>query len=70
MIAQETGGEFFPAYSAQQLEGVYDEINRLEKSELKGEQFLQKSYYYIYFLFVSFMSLLLYLVIRSKKGWS
>lgn len=69
-IAEETGGEFFPAYSAEQLERVYDEINTLEKSELKGEKYLHKSYYYIYFLFVSFMSLLLYLVIRSKKGWS
>ncbi len=69
-IAKETGGKFFAAYSAQQLEGIYDEINSLEKSELTGEKFLDKSYYYIYFLFVSFMSLLFYLVIRSKKGWA
>jgi len=69
-IAQDTGGEFFAAYSAEQLEGIYDKINSLEKSELIGEKFLHKSYYYVYFLFVSFMSLLLYLVIRSKKGWA
>lgn len=68
-IAEDTGGEFFAAYSAQQLEGIYEEINRLEKSELKGEKYLHKSHYYIYFLFVSLMSLLLYLVISSKKGW-
>ncbi len=68
-IAEETGGRYFYAYSAQQLEGVYEEINRLEKSELKGEKYLHKTYYYLYFLFVSLMSLLLYLVIRSKKGW-
>jgi len=68
-IAQDTGGEFFAAYSAQQLEHIYKEINSLEKSELKGEKFLDKRYYYVYFLFVSFMTLLLYLVIRSKKGW-
>lgn len=69
-IAEDTGGEFFAAYSAQQLEGIYEKINELEKSELKGEKFLNKTYYYVYFLFVSFMSLLLYLVIRSKKGWA
>ncbi len=68
-IAKETGGEYFSAYSARQLEGIYEEINRLEKSELKGEKYLHKTHYYIYFLFVSLMSLLLYLVIRSKKGW-
>ncbi len=69
-IAQETGGEYFAAYSAEQLKEVYSNINRLEKSELKGERYLHKTHYYIYFLFVSFMSLLLYLVIRSKKGWA
>ncbi len=68
-IAEDTGGEYFSAYSARQLEGIYEEINRLEKSELKGEKYLHKTYYYIYFLFVSLMSLVLYLVIRSKKGW-
>jgi len=69
-IAQDTGAQFFPAYSAEQLEGIYEEINTLETSELVGEKFLNKSYYYVYFLFVSFMSLLLYLVLRSKKGWA
>lgn len=69
-IAKETGAEFFAAYSAEQLEGIYEKINELEKSELLGEKYLHKTYYYIYFLFVSFMSLLLYLVIRSKKGWA
>jgi len=69
-IASETGAKFFPAYSAQQLEGIYEEINSLETSELVGEKFLHKSYYYIYFLFVAFMSLLFYLVLRSKKGWA
>ena len=68
-IAQRTGGEFFAAYSAKQLEDVYDEIDRLEKSELKSEKYLHKDYYYTYFLFVALMSLLFYLVLRSKKGW-
>ncbi|PHR55768.1 MAG: VWA domain-containing protein [Arcobacter sp.] len=68
-IAQDTKAKFFPAYSAQQLEGIYEEINELETSELTGEKFLHKSYYYIYFVFIGFMSLLLFLVLRSKKGW-
>ncbi len=69
-IAKDTGGEFFAAYSAEQLQQIYAEINSLEKSELKGEKLLHKQHYYIYFLFVAFLSLLLYLVIRSKKGWA
>ena len=69
-IAQDTGGTFFAAYSAAQLEGIYEEINTLEKSELVGEKFLHKSHYYVYFVFVAFMSLLFYLILRSKKGWA
>jgi len=69
-IAKDTGGEFYAAYSAQQLEAIYAEINSLEKSELKGEKYLHKSYYYTYFLFLAFMSLLIYLVLRLKKGWA
>jgi len=69
-IAKDTHAEFFPAYSAQQLEGIYEKINELETSELTGEKFLHKSYYYIYFVFIALMSLLLYVVLRSKKGWA
>jgi len=69
-IARATGAKFFPAYSAEQLESIYEEISSLEKSELVGEKFLNKSYYYSYFAFFGFMSLLLYLVLRSKKGWA
>lgn len=69
-IAKETGGKYYAAYSAEQLQGIYAEINRLEKSELKAQSYLHKDYYYTYFLFVSLMSLLVYLLIRSKKGWA
>lgn len=69
-IAEDTGGRYYAAYSATQLQGIYDEINRLEKSELKGESYLHKSYFYTYFLFASLMSLLAYLLIRSRKGWA
>lgn len=66
-IAEDTGGKFFAAYSASQLAKVYDEINALEKSELEGETYEQRDYYYIYFLFVGLLSLMLYLVLRSKR---
>jgi len=68
-IAEDTGAKFFPAYSAAQLEHIYEEINELETSELVGEKYLHKNHYYLYFVFIAFMSLLLYLVLRSKKGW-
>ena len=38
-IAQTTGGKYFRATSNQSLEDVYNEINQLEKSELKSNKF-------------------------------
>jgi len=69
-IAQETGAEAYSAYSSEQLKAIYEEINSLEKSEIKTQKYLHKSYFYIYFLFISLMSLILYLVVRAKKGWA
>lgn len=69
-IAQETGGEAFSAYSSSQLKEIYEEINNLEKSEIKAQKYLHKTHFYIYFLFISLMSLIFYLVLRAKRGWS
>jgi len=69
-IASETGAEAFSAYSSSQLKEIYKEINSLEKSEIKMQKYLNKSYFYIYSLFISLMSLILYLVVRAKKGWA
>ncbi len=69
-IALETGGEAFSAYSSSQLKEIYKEINSLEKSEIKTQKYLNKHYFYIYFLFISLMSLIFYLLLRAKKGWA
>jgi len=69
-IARETGAEAFSAYSSSQLKEIYEEINSLEKSEIKAQKYLNKHYFYIYFLFISLMSLIFYLVLRAKRGWA
>jgi Ca-activated chloride channel homolog len=38
-IAKETGGRFFQAQNRQELESVYEEIDRMEKTEVKTEVF-------------------------------
>jgi Ca-activated chloride channel family protein len=69
LIAQETGGAAFGAINVSQLEAVYEEIDRLEKSEIKSETYTYKSYYFFMPLFVAFIVLLLYVYIRNKRGW-
>lgn len=67
-IAKETGGVAFGASSSAQLKAVYKKIDELEKSEIKNETFTYLKYYYIYPLFISLISLMLYVYLRNKRG--
>ncbi len=67
-IAVGTGGVAFGASSANELKEVYAKINELEKSEIKSESFTYINYYFAYPLFVSLISLMLYVYLRNKRG--
>jgi len=67
-IAKETGGVAFGASNAQELQAVYKQINKLEKSEIKNETFTYLKYYYFYPLFIGLLSLMLYIFLRNKRG--
>lgn len=67
-IAKETGGVAFGATSGSDLKEIYEKINELEKSEIKNETFSYKKYYYFYPLFIGFLSLMLYVYLRNKRG--
>ncbi len=67
-IAEQTGGVAFGASSATQLKEVYKRIDELEKSEIKSETFTYLNYYYMYPLFISLLSLMMYVYLRNKRG--
>ena len=63
-IAQTTGGKYFRATSNQSLEQVYDEINQLEKSELKSTKIYNYQEYFRIFLWIALGVLLLDALLR------
>ncbi len=67
-IADKTGGVAFGAATATELQDVYKKIDELEKSEIKAETFSYLKYYYVYPLFISLISLMLYIFLRNKRG--
>ena len=67
-IAKETGGTAFGASSATELLSIYKKIDALEKSEIKNESYSYLKYYYVYPLFIGFLSLILYVFLRNKRG--
>lgn len=69
-IANQSGGVAFGASSAAELKEVYKKIDELEKSEIKGESFSYIKYYYQFPLFLSFISLMLYVYLRNKRGYA
>ncbi|MCD6258132.1 MAG: VWA domain-containing protein [Helicobacteraceae bacterium] len=67
-IAKETGGVAFGASSATELAKVYEQIDRLEKSEIQNETFTSLRYFYTYPLFLALLALMLYIYFLNKKG--
>jgi Ca-activated chloride channel family protein len=69
-IANESGGVAFGASNANELKEIYKKIDELEKSEIRGESFTNTKYYYHFPLFLSLISLMLYIYLRNKKGYA
>lgn len=64
-IASTTGGKYFRATNSKKLEQIYDEINKLEKTEI--EEFRYTNYEEKFRIFVLFAGLLLLLEIILRK---
>ena len=67
-LAKETGGQFYKAYESSQLEKIYEEIDRLEKSEIRDNGYTFKEYYFQYPLAYAFFAFLFYIILRRKRG--
>ena len=61
-IAEQTGGKFFLAKNGAELQAIYQEIDRLEKREIKSIEHEIKDYLYFYPLLISLLSLTLFAI--------
>lgn len=68
-IANESGGVAFGASSASELKEIYEKIDELEKSKIENQSINYKRYYYHFTLFISLISLMLYIYLRNKRGY-
>jgi len=66
-IAKESGGKFFSANSKQKLAQVYATIDKLEKSKIKANKYIQKSYYFEYPLSLALFLIILLIFSRNKE---
>ena len=68
-IATETGGRMFGAKDADELEAVYNELDRLEPSPIRSQNYLNKHMLFAYPLVLAVL-LLLYLLYKRGASWS
>lgn len=65
-IATQTKGVSFSANSKNKLNEIYEEINRLEKSEINKEKITLKNYLFFYPLFLAIMSLIILIYLKNR----
>jgi Ca-activated chloride channel family protein len=66
-ISKETGGKYFVGDSVQRIEEIYSTINRLEKSEIKADRYIKRSYYFQYILLLGLIGLIAYFYLRNRE---
>jgi Ca-activated chloride channel family protein len=66
-IASKTGGQYFSANSIEGLQNIYSTIDELEKSEIKADKYIKKTYYFQYPLSLTMLLIWIYLLLRYKE---
>ena len=64
-IAESTGGKYYRATSAEKLQGIYDEIDKLEKTEMEISILRRYSDEHIRFVSLAFFLLLAEIFIKN-----
>jgi Ca-activated chloride channel family protein len=67
-IADATKGKFYQAESKEELKAIYKQIDMLEKSKIKTDQLVKKTYLYQYPLDVAIGLLFILLLINRKNS--
>lgn len=67
-VAKESRGKYFEAHNEATLSKVYDAINALEPTELDHQKHVQKHYWYQWPLFIGWLSLLVFLYLKERRG--
>ena len=66
-IAKETGGKFYEAGSKERIKAIYDEIDTLEKSDIKANKYVKKHYFYQYPLGAAIVVMFIYILARRRR---
>ena len=66
-IATKSGGKYFSANTVEGLQDIYKTINKLEKSEIKANKYVKKTYYFQYTLALAMLFLIIYFYLANRE---
>ncbi|MEA3352920.1 MAG: VWA domain-containing protein [Campylobacterota bacterium] len=66
-LAAANGGRSFAAKSKDELETIYETIDKLERSKIDQNKVVLKEYLFFYPLYISFFTFLLFVYFKNKK---
>ena len=64
-IADKTGGQYFRATDSASLKRIYQQIDKLERTTIEEERFLEYHQYYMYFVIDAMLLIALALLLRA-----
>ncbi|MFN8369194.1 MAG: VWA domain-containing protein [Bacteriovoracaceae bacterium] len=66
-VAETTSGKYYRATQTEELEKIYGEIDRLEKSEIKAKTYTEYNELYVYFLMIGIFSLIFEIILSQTR---
>ncbi|WP_044415944.1 vWA domain-containing protein [Halarcobacter anaerophilus] len=66
-IAKQTNGKSYIAYSKEDLNDIYNQIDKLEKSKIESNKITFKEYLFFYPLFFAIIALILYIYLKNRE---
>ncbi|CAM3411753.1 VWA domain-containing protein [Arcobacter aquimarinus] len=67
LLAKESNGKSYFAYSRNDLIKIYEDINKLEKSQIEQNKIVLKDYLFFYPLFIAVLSLIIFIYLKNKE---
>ena len=66
-ISSQTNGRSYIAYSKEDLDEIYKQIDLLEKSKIENNKITLKEYLFFYPLFLAIIALIIYIYLKNKE---
>ncbi len=67
MIAEKTGGKYYRAKNTEELTKIYEDINKLEKSDVKVKKYMEYKELFYLFLIPALISLILEILLSNTR---